>query len=61
MIAAGPGKEGNMLLWILCALLLGLWLATMALSLTFGGLAHLLLVAAIALILFAAKQGRTRI
>jgi hypothetical protein len=60
-MAVKPGKGGNMLLWALCAILLGLWLATMALSLTFGGLTHLLLIAAIAVILFAAWQGRTPI
>jgi hypothetical protein len=47
------------LLWVLCAVLLGLWLVTMALSIPLGGLAHLLLIAAVAVILFAAWQGRT--
>jgi hypothetical protein len=50
-----------MLLWAICAVLLGFWLATMALSLTFGGLAHLLLIAAIAVLLYAAWQGRNPI
>ena len=58
-MADRPGKGANMLMWVLCAVLLGLWLASRALSLTFGGLAHLLLIAAIAVILFAAWQGRT--
>lgn len=40
---------------------LGLWLVTMAMSLTLGGLAHLLLIAAVAVILFAAWQSRTPI
>ena len=44
------------MLWVLCAAFLGLWLVTMALSMTFGGLAHLLLLAAIALLLFAARR-----
>ena len=43
----------------LCAVFLGLWLLSMAMSATFGGLAHLLLIAAIALILFSAWHGRT--
>ena len=49
------------MLWVLCAVFLGLWLASMAFSMTFGGLAHLLLIAAIALILFAVRQDRTPI
>jgi hypothetical protein len=49
------------MLWVLCAVFLGLWLVTMALSVTFGGLSHLLLIAAIAVILFAAWQGRTTV
>lgn len=53
-----PKRGGAAMLWILCAVLLGLWLLSMALSATFGGLSHLLLIAAIAVILFAARQGR---
>lgn len=49
------------MLWVLCALFLGLWLVSMALSITMGGLAHLFLIAAIAVILFAAWQSRTTI
>jgi hypothetical protein len=48
-----------MLLWASCAILLGLWLLSMALSATFGGFAHLLLIAAIAVLLLAARRGRT--
>lgn len=47
------------MLWTLCAVFLGLWLTSMALSFTMGGLAHLFLIAAIAVILFAAWQSRT--
>lgn len=46
------------MLWVVCAAFLGLWLATMALSISFGGFSHLLLIAALAVILFAAWQGR---
>ena len=49
------------MLWALCATFLALWLISMAVSVTLGGLAHLLLVAAIAVILFAAWQSRTPI
>ena len=49
------------MLWALCATFLALWLISMAVSVTMGGLAHLLLVAAIAVILFAAWQGRTTV
>lgn len=49
------------MLWVFCALLLGLWLVSMALSITMGGFAHLLLVAAIAVILFATWQSRTTV
>ena len=49
------------MLWALCALFLGLWLVSMALSITLGGLAHLLLIAAIGVILFAAWQSRSTI
>ncbi|HKP94512.1 MAG TPA: lmo0937 family membrane protein [Fibrobacteria bacterium] len=49
------------MLWAICALLLALWLVSMAVSVTLGGLAHLLLVAAIAVILFRVWQSRTTI
>ncbi len=49
------------MLWALCAIFLGLWLISMAVSVTMGGFAHLLLVAAIAVILFAAWQSRTTV
>ncbi|GEM_PF-2697201 len=40
------------MLWIICGLLLILWLTLMATSMMMGGMAHLLLLAAIALVLF---------
>jgi hypothetical protein len=46
------------MLLALGALLLALWLVTMAMSATLGGVAHLLLIAALALILFHAWQTR---
>ncbi|MDB5106565.1 MAG: hypothetical protein JWP91_4254 [Fibrobacteres bacterium] len=49
------------MLWVLCAVLLALWLVSMATSVSLGGLAHLLLVAAIAVILFRVWQGRSTI
>ena len=49
------------MLWAICALFLALWLVSMATSVTMGGLAHLLLVAAIAVILFRVWQSRTTI
>jgi hypothetical protein len=50
---------GFKMLWAVCALFLALWLVSMAVSVTLGGLAHLLLVAAIAVILFRVWQGKT--
>jgi hypothetical protein len=47
------------MLWALCGLLLALWLVSMAVSVTLGGAAHLLLVAAIAVILYRVWQSRT--
>jgi hypothetical protein len=40
------------MLWAVFALLLALWLISMAVSVTMGGLAHLLLVAAVGVILY---------
>jgi hypothetical protein len=49
------------MLWILCAFLLALWLISMATSIFLGGLAHLFLIAAIAVILVQVWQGRSTI
>lgn len=40
------------MLWVICGLLLVLWLTFMATSVMMGGMAHLLLLAAIAVVLF---------
>jgi hypothetical protein len=47
------------MLWALCAVFLALWLVSMATSVSLGGLAHLLLIAAIAVILVRVWQGRS--
>ncbi|MDB5047436.1 MAG: hypothetical protein JWO30_507 [Fibrobacteres bacterium] len=47
------------MLWAICALFLALWLVSMAVSVTLGGFAHLLLIAAIAVILFRVWQTKT--
>jgi hypothetical protein len=47
------------MLWAICALFLVLWLVSMAMSVTLGGLAHLLLVAATAVILYRVRQTKT--
>jgi hypothetical protein len=49
------------MLWAICALLMALWLVSMATSITMGGLAHLFLVAAITVILVSVWQGRTTV
>ena len=53
--------QGGFMLWVICGLLLALWLTFMATSVMMGGMAHLLLLAAIAVVLFQAwshrKQG----
>ena len=49
------------MLWGICAVCMALWLVSMATSITMGGLAHLFLIAAIALILFSVWQSRTSI
>lgn len=49
------------MLWLLCAVFLALWLVSMATSVFMGGLAHLFLIAAIALILVRVWSGRTTI
>jgi hypothetical protein len=49
------------MIWMLCAVLLALWLVSMATSVSLGGLAHLFLVAAIAMILVRVWQGRSTI
>ncbi len=47
------------MLWAICAVLMALWLVSMATSMTMGGLAHLFLVAAVAVLLFRVWQSRT--
>ncbi len=46
------------MLWAICGIFLVLWLAMMASASTFGGLVHLLLLAALALLLMANRKGR---
>ena len=47
------------MLWAICAFLMAMWLVSMATSITMGGLAHLFLIAAIAVILISVWQSRT--
>ncbi len=47
------------MLWFICAVFLALWLVSMATSITLGGLAHLLLVAAIGVMLVQVWHGRS--
>lgn len=49
------------MIWAICAVLLALWLVSMAVSVTMGGIAHLLLVAAVAVILYRVWRGRSTI
>ena len=49
------------MLWILCAIFLALWLVSMATAVTLGGLAHLFLIAAIAVILVQVWHGRSTV
>jgi hypothetical protein len=49
------------MLLALCAVFLALWLVSMSVSVTLGGLAHLLLVAAVAVMLFHLWQSRNPI
>lgn len=53
--------KGTHLLGMLCALLLALWLMSMATSMMLGGLAHLFLIAAIAVILVLVWRGRSAV
>lgn len=54
---AAYGKETNML-WTIAAVLMVLWLLGLVSSYTMGGFVHLLLVAAVIVILFNIFQGR---
>jgi hypothetical protein len=49
------------MLWTICAVLLALWLVSMLTSWMMGGLAHLFLVAALAVILVRAWRGRSHV
>lgn len=48
------------MLWVICGFFLVLWLTFMATSSMMGGLAHLLLIAVIALVLFQVWYHRDR-
>ncbi|MEO6095218.1 MAG: hypothetical protein ABIW76_05925 [Fibrobacteria bacterium] len=58
---ASMNLKGFYMLGMLCAILLGLWLLSMATSMMLGGLAHLFLIAAIALILVLVWRGRSTV
>jgi hypothetical protein len=49
------------MLWLLSAVFLALWLVSMGTSVIMGGLAHLFLIAAIAVILVRVWSGRSTI
>jgi hypothetical protein len=46
------------MLWILCLILVALWLLGVVTSYTMGGFIHILLVVAIVVVLFRVMQGR---
>jgi hypothetical protein len=52
------GKKGNTMLWTICLILLVLWALGMITSTAMGGLIHVLLVAAIVIVLLQLIQGR---
>jgi hypothetical protein len=57
----GNARKGSAMLWALVVVLLILWAAGLAASYTLGGLLHLLLIAALVVLVVQLVQGRASV